>query len=94
MGKYFILESDDSLQAFCYGTANLDIRSFALNFEVNVTVYDRAKAQEMEKIFRADMEKCSRISRESLTEKPFPVKCREQICRLLSPLVVKSGTLW
>lgn len=74
-------------EIFCYGTANLDIRSFALNFEVNVTVYDREKAQEMEKIFRADMEKCSRISRESLTERPFLVKCREQICRLLSPLL-------
>lgn len=74
-------------EIFCYGTANLDIRSFALNFEVNVTVYDREKAQEMEKIFRVDMEKCSQISREGLTERPFLVKCREQICRLLSPLL-------
>ena len=24
----------------CYGTANMDIRSFELNFEVNATIYD------------------------------------------------------
>ena len=28
---------------FCYGTANMDIRSFALNFEVNVVVYDEKR---------------------------------------------------
>ena len=38
-------------RVLCYGTANMDIRSFALNFEVNALVYNEKKAQEMVKIF-------------------------------------------
>ena len=34
-------------KVLCYGTANMDIRSFALNFEVNAVIYDEKKAQEV-----------------------------------------------
>lgn len=30
-------------KVLCYGTANMDIRSFALNFEVNAVIYDEKK---------------------------------------------------
>lgn len=74
-------------KVFCYGTANLDIRSFALNFEVNVVVYDEKKAGEMEKIFLEDLKVCSRITKDEYAGRPLWIRGKEQICRLLSPLL-------
>lgn len=74
-------------EVFCYGTANLDIRSFALNFEVNAVVYDEKKAAEMEGYFVEDLHFCSRISKDRYAARPFLIRLKEQICRLLSPLL-------
>lgn len=74
-------------KAFCYGTANMDIRSFALNFEVNATVYDREKTMEMENIFKEDLKYCTQITRDIYTERKLWFRAREQVCRLLSPLL-------
>ena len=43
-------------QVYCYGTANMDIRSFCLNFEVNAVVYDEREAERMEEAFHKDLE--------------------------------------
>lgn len=74
-------------RVLCYGTANLDIRSFALNFEVNAVVYDEAKAKEMECYFKQDLKDCSRITKEGYAARPPLIRLKEQICRLLSPLL-------
>lgn len=74
-------------KVFCYGTANMDIRSFALNFEVNAIVYNQEKAYEMEKIFREDLKDCTRITRDKYAARKLPVRFKEQVCRLLSPLL-------
>ena len=74
-------------EIFCYGTANMDIRSFALNFEVNAVVYSRKKAGEMEEIFRQDLRHCTQITRDSYAARPLKVRFREQVCRLMSPLL-------
>ena len=72
---------------FCYGTANLDIRSFALNFEVNVVVYDEKKAEEMVQYFHEDLRYCTQITKDDYVGRSFLVRIKEQICRLLSPLL-------
>jgi len=46
------------------GTANFDNRSFAHNEESNVCVYDRALADQLQEIFRADLKGCRRIALE------------------------------
>lgn len=74
-------------EVFCYGTANLDIRSFALNFEVNATVYDAHKAKEMEECFRKDLLYCSRITKDVYAGRSLQIRFKEQICRLLSPVL-------
>lgn len=71
----------------CYGTANMDIRSFALNFEVNAIVYDRYKAQEMAECFRNDLKVCRQITRNGYLSRGLPLRIKEQVCRLLSPLL-------
>jgi len=74
-------------EAFCCGTANVDIRSFALNFEVNVIVYNRKKAEEMEGFFKDDLKYCTQITRDVYAVRPMGIRFKEQVCRLLSPLL-------
>ena len=74
-------------RVLCYGTANMDIRSFALNFEVNAVVYDEKKAREMVEIFRKDLEVCREITRDYYVGRNLKIRIKEQICRLLSPLL-------
>ena len=74
-------------KVFCYGTANMDIRSFSLNFEVNAMVYDQKKALEMEEIFRKDLKYSRQITRDAYVVRPLVLRIKEQVCRLLSPLL-------
>ena len=46
------------------GSTNLDNRSFALNEELNLTVYDRDVAQRLEKVFEEDLKVSSRLTYE------------------------------
>jgi cardiolipin synthase len=69
------------------GTANMDIRSFTLNFEVNAMIYNAEKAQEMTAAFHADLSHCRRITKDSYLGRPLKVRFKEQTCRVLSPLL-------
>lgn len=71
----------------CYGTANMDIRSFALNFEVNAVVYDRETAMEMEEIFRRDMEHSKEVTWNDYSHRNLSIRLKEQISRLFSPVM-------
>ncbi len=74
-------------KVFCYGTANMDIRSFGLNFEVNAVVYNERKATEMRKIFEKDLEHCSQITKDVYASRSLMIRIKEQVSRLLSPLL-------
>ena len=50
----------------CYGTANMDIRSFELNFEVNATIYDEEITGQLEEAFMNDLPHCREITRKSM----------------------------
>lgn len=74
-------------RAYCYGTANMDIRSFKLNFEVNAVVYSRREAERMVEIFKEDLKHCRQITKDVYTRRSLLVRLKEQVCRLLSPLL-------
>lgn len=74
-------------EVFCYGTANMDIRSFALNFEVNVIGFDKNKAKEFVRDFQTDLKYCSRITKDDYASRSLSIRLKEQVCRLLSPLL-------
>ena len=74
-------------KVFCYGTANMDIRSFALNFEVNAIVYNEEKAKEMEAYFLEDLQFCTKITRNRYAGRRLSIRLREQVCRLMSPVL-------
>ncbi len=70
-----------------YGTANMDIRSFELNFEVNAVIYDEATTQRLEEIFLEDLKVCKEITREVYESRSLMIRIKEQCSRLLSPLL-------
>jgi cardiolipin synthase len=69
------------------GTANMDIRSFDLNFEVNAFIYDKTISRELHERFLMDLADCEEITREIYSKLPASVRIRESISRLLSPLL-------
>lgn len=73
--------------ASCYGTANMDIRSFELNFEVNAIIYDEETTMRLEDIFLKDLERCREVTRETYGQRSLWIRMKEQCSRLLSPLL-------
>ena len=71
----------------CYGTANMDIRSFALNFEVNAIIYNKVKAEEMLGYFKEDLKHSKLITKNIYAGRSPWIRFKEQVSRLLSPLL-------
>ena len=69
------------------GTANMDIRSFRLNFEVCAFFYDAALGSELRDIYLADIEKSTVFDRESSFGRKSTWPWREGVSRLVSPLL-------
>jgi len=69
------------------GTANMDYRSFELNFEVNAVVYDAPFAKQMRDLFFKDLEDAQKINKEEWLARPFLKQLPEKIARLFSPVL-------
>jgi cardiolipin synthase len=76
---------DDDLAVV--GTANLDNRSFRLNFELSVLVSDRSFAAQIEQMLRVDFDECHQVTREETTTQSLPVRIAIAGSRLLSPIL-------
>lgn len=81
--KVFI--SDDYVSSV--GTANLDIRSFQLNFEVNAFMYDKEINRQLTENFIKDLEYCEEITPEKYEKRSIIIKIKESFSRLLSPIL-------
>ena len=80
-----VMTVDDKV-SIC-GTANMDIRSYALNFEVAAVVYDENKAREMRLLFEEDVKLSTRITKDMYRKRSLWFKFRERISRMLSPVL-------
>lgn len=80
-----VVISDDYLSSV--GTANFDIRSFELNFEVNAFIYDEEINKKLKEDFMEDLKSCTEITPEIYNNRSKFTKFRESISRLLSPLL-------
>ncbi len=69
------------------GTANMDIRSFKLNFEVNAFIYDEASTAEFDRQFMADIKNSREITLEEYKKRGPIKKIQESFARLISPLL-------
>ena len=69
------------------GTANMDIRSFKLNFECNAFIYDKTITKRLEEQFIRDINDSTRIEYDWYIARGNITKIRESVSRLLSPLL-------
>lgn len=69
------------------GTANMDIRSFRLNFEVNAFIYDPTIGKSLEETFFQDLKHCRELTIEKYMQRKRWIKIKEAFSRLLSPLL-------
>jgi cardiolipin synthase len=69
------------------GTANMDYRSFDLNFEVNAIVYDSGVANELAGVFYADIAAAEKIDPAEWEKRPVWKQLIEKTARLLSPML-------
>ena len=81
--KGIVMDED----VYCYGTANMDIRSFKLNYEINAIVYGKDEVGKMCEIFENDKRDCKELTCQEYASRNPVIRIKEQISRLLSPLL-------
>ncbi len=81
--KTLVCDSDVAI----VGTANLDNRSFRLNFEVSAIVYGEATNAALAAAFIADLRDSRQIQRADFERQPLKQRFGQAMARLLSPLL-------
>lgn len=69
------------------GTANMDIRSFSLNFEVNAFVYSQELSKLQRELFESDILNSVELTKEVYKSRNLTIRFKESISRLLSPIL-------
>lgn len=69
------------------GTANIDVRSFRLNFETNSFIYSEEVSSKLEAQFMKDLQDCTEIDYDFYLNRSRMDKVKESVSRLLSPLL-------
>nr|WP_303243984.1 cardiolipin synthase [uncultured Cellulosilyticum sp.] len=69
------------------GTANFDIRSFNLNFEINAFIYNKPLAEQLMHIFNEDLTLCNELTPTLYAHRSYLIKFKESISRLISPIL-------
>lgn len=81
--KVFLADDDYG----AVGTANLDNRSFRLNFEITTIVENRAFCQQLEQMFLDDFEHCVEVGTGEYHDKNIVLQTIIKFARLLSPIL-------
>ena len=76
---------DDYLSSI--GSANIDSRSFDINYEINTYIYDEQTALECKAIYEADLEKSRELTLEEWSRRPWYNRLAESVIRLFAPLL-------
>lgn len=74
-------------EASTVGTANIDVRSFKLNFEVNAFIYDKETSRKLAELFEQDMTLSTELTLELYEGRTRFIKMKESFARLLSPIL-------
>lgn len=74
-------------QTCSVGTANMDIRSFALNYEINALIYDEGIAKSLVTQFMVDLEASREFTRGNYDRLSRSKQLRNSLARLFAPLL-------
>jgi cardiolipin synthase len=80
--KYLIIDDVAAI-----GSANMDVRSFHINYEVTAMFYDAEVTAALARVFREDLEKARLVRALDRVGLSLPVRFLEGMARLLSPLL-------
>jgi cardiolipin synthase len=87
-GEYFHSKTVCIDSILCsIGSANMDIRSFSINYETNLVIYDEKLTRELEADFLADEARCVTFSPEDYERRPRLSRFVDSTLRLCSPLL-------
>ncbi len=87
-GAYFHCKTIAVDSVVCsIGSANMDIRSFAINYETNLVIYHRDTTRRLESAFLADIRQCEPFSAEAYGRLPPHKRLGDSVMRLFSPLL-------
>lgn len=69
------------------GSANIDIRSFKLNFEASEFIYGKKFNEDLAKTFISDINDCTELSAEIIKQQSWWLHFKQDFSRLLSPIL-------
>ncbi|MEZ4883721.1 MAG: cardiolipin synthase [Chitinophagales bacterium] len=69
------------------GTANMDIRSFDQNLEVNALLYDKKIVAELKKSFQEDLTYSEEVTLKDHQNRPYLDRVKERAANMVSPLL-------
>lgn len=69
------------------GTANMDYRSFNINFEVNAFIYDKKFAESLKSDFKSDLKDTKQLQLETWMNRSRKKRFIEALARLAAPLL-------
>jgi cardiolipin synthase len=69
------------------GSANIDIRSFGINYELNAVLYSERLARQLESDFERDLADCTEFNLSAYHGRNAAIRFRDSVARLLSPLL-------
>ncbi|OWW25398.1 cardiolipin synthase [Zobellia sp. OII3] len=80
-----LMFTDDELTTI--GTANLDVRSFEQNYEVNVLAYDKELTKQLKRDFLNDCKISQEINYKEFTRRPKSERFKEGLAKVFSPVL-------
>ncbi|KLU64219.1 major cardiolipin synthase ClsA [Desulfosporosinus acididurans] len=80
-----VLLIDETLASV--GSANMDVRSFSLDFEISAFMYDQKLTMLLVKDFENDLSESRSINLEAFQTRPYSERLKESFARLFSPLL-------
>ena len=87
-GAYFHSKTVCVDSAICsIGSANMDIRSFSINYETNLVIYHAGVTRELEADFAADERRCVPFSADEYEARGGASRLVDSMLRLCSPLL-------
>lgn len=69
------------------GTANMDIRSYVLNYEINAVIYDIETTEKLENLFFEDLKRSKRVTEDYFNNLSPSTKAFEAFCKIFSSML-------
>jgi cardiolipin synthase len=69
------------------GSANMDIRSFSINYETNLVIFDEGVTRELEEDFMSDVARCDVFTAEDYERRGRSARFIDSTLRLCAPLL-------